>query len=190
MTKMFQLRPNRLSYLRIRKSYAISVVCGLMWLCYGSAAIAQANAVKWLESPHAGMDANGDGIRDDVAESLIQEYPKRNWHHWASEIARAGQRFVTSEGNPFAIYRAQSEMQRALRCLTQLGGDLKASGVRDLVLSKVLNTDARQHAYNAAIAQWEEDVRHRDLPSRPDDRWDATCGAYGKAVYQPKPKFE
>ncbi len=135
-----------------------------------------ATPVQWVELPNAGIDSDYDGVRDDVAAEIRKRYRLIKDRRWPMEIARAGQRHVTSDGNPFAIYRAQAEMQRALLCLIQSNDEKTADNVRDEVLGLVLNTDSRKLAYSNSIAQWESDVRHRNLPSRPDDRWQEGCG--------------
>lgn len=140
---------------------------------------AHANAVQWLAPKHAGIDHDRDGIRDDVAITVRKTYKKSADRHWAMEIARSGQRFVVSDGNPFAVYRAQAEMQRAMSCLSRYKDNEDAVELRNSVLRLVLDTQPRQRAFADAVSKWEEDIRHRKLPSKPDDRWDDGCGAHG-----------
>lgn len=141
-----------------------------------SSAAGLATPVQWVELPNAGIDSDYDGVRDDVAAEIRKRYTQVRERRWPMEIARAGQRHVTSDGNPFAIYRAQAEMQRAIRCITKSNNQAVAESVRDEILELVLNTKSRRLAYSSSIALWEDDIRHRELPARPDDRWQESCG--------------
>lgn len=166
----------------ISKSHARLVAIPMLIVGLAISPHLAASTVQWLESPLAGPDRDNDGIRDDVGIQLESQYSHASELHWAREVARASQRFIISDDNPFAIYRAQAEMRRAVMCLEKISDRDHTARVRDNVLGLVLNTETRKQAFESAVASWEKDVRYRELPERPDDRWTEGCGKFDKPV--------
>lgn len=133
-------------------------------------------ALNWEPAAIAGEDADGDGIRDDVAGFIQQHWQAEDLRHWASEAARASQSYLTSGGNRFALQRAHAFMERSRRCLTQAHGPQLANTVINRVLRIQLDSYERQQRYKEAVDQWVHKVSREGLPARPDDDWNPACG--------------
>lgn len=152
--------------------------CAKPLLCViGLAAPHQAAlAVNWVQSEIEGSDSNADGVRDDVAEFIEQQWQDPGLRAWAMEAARAGQAYLMSNGNPYALHRANAFMTRARRCLTETRSPDQARLIINSVLGAQLNSYERRQSYQKALDLWVHKVQHQDLPSKPDDNWTAECG--------------
>lgn len=141
-------------------------------LCLGST---PAFAVNWQSSAIEGADANADGIRDDVMSFIQTRWSDVGMRFWATEAAKAGQAYLLSDGNAYALQRAHAFMERSRRCLTELKSPETANNVINQVLNKQLDTYNRQKAYKEAVSQWMYEVSREGLPSRPDADWTPAC---------------
>lgn len=136
----------------------------------------QAWALNWEQSAIAGEDANGDGVRDDVASFIDQHWQADDLRHWAHEAARASQAYLLSGGNRFALHRAHAFMERSRRCLGETHGPQVANTVINRVLRIQLDSYERKQRYKEAVDQWVHKVSREDLPQHPDDSWNPACG--------------
>jgi len=103
----------------------------------------------------AGIDSDGNGVRDDVQRYIALTYPN-------SERTRAGltqyakeaqQALLDADDEETSITNARNR-QRALECLRYiLGGVDAASIIREELTAEFLNTDARSRAWIVADGQ-------------------------------------
>lgn len=144
-----------------------------------------ASAVNWVQSEIEGQDSDADGIRDDVGRFINQQWKDSSLQAWAREAARAGQAYIMSNGNPYALHRAHAFMERARRCLTETHSPDAAREVINQVLGAQLDTYERRQTYQQALSHWVHRVQHESLPSQPDDNWNPGCGRQPSVVESP-----
>lgn len=96
-----------------------------------------------------GVDANTNGIRDDVELAIFEKYPSdRKVRAAALQYAKAEQLFLTSVFNT-ATWKAAAEVDgRANLCVRDIG-EIKAE-VKTFVERIVLNTESRRLQYERA----------------------------------------
>lgn len=96
-----------------------------------------------------GIDANENGIRDDVELAIFKKYPSdRKTRAAALQYAKAEQRFLTDVFNT-PTWKAAAEVDaRANICLSRVSSGYTE---QEFVESLVLNTDLRREVYEAAF---------------------------------------
>lgn len=100
-----------------------------------------------------GIDANGNGIRDDVELAIFAKYPNdRKVRAAALQYAKAEQRFLTDVINTPTWKAAAEELSRATACLAETEMDYAGyvaltEYVRGLLNNTVSRTDAYERAY-------------------------------------------
>lgn len=100
-----------------------------------------------------GIDANSNGIRDDVELAIFAKYPSdRKVRAAALQYAKAEQRFLTDVFNT-PTWKAAAEVSgRANLCAADVNLDYKsAQQFTEYLDSLVLNTNERNDAYEAAF---------------------------------------
>lgn len=110
----------------------------------------------------AGIDSNGNGVRDDVERFIVFSHPDRtpeqeNTRNALFQYARAAQEGLLVAGDREAARAAGEEVQDAVECLWfVMDGDIElASRVRAEVTARTLNTLARtkaQSRYNSQLS--------------------------------------
>lgn len=99
-----------------------------------------------------GVDANTNGIRDDVELAIFEKYPSdRKVRAAALQYAKAEQLFLTSVFNT-ATWKAAAEVAgRANKCVAEVSRDYRSSEqLSDFVGALLLDTNTRADAYEDA----------------------------------------
>ena len=102
----------------------------------------------------AGMDANGDGVRDDIASHIFRKYTDLAQRKAAMQLARAFQaQILVDKGNEVALEQASLYGSRAINCLGSIfhgiEGIAAISEVSSDLESMTTNTKERLIAYLA-----------------------------------------
>ncbi|MBI5004638.1 MAG: hypothetical protein HZC04_00415 [Candidatus Lloydbacteria bacterium] len=94
-----------------------------------------------------GVDANQNGIRDDVELAIFKLYPNSAKTRAAAlQYAMALQIGLTQVSNSDTLVAMAQETSRAYRCLFDLGGEIRDVTQRqDLFEKLILNTSARKN---------------------------------------------
>lgn len=95
----------------------------------------------------AGIDANRNGIRDDVELAIFKEYPdSAKTRAAALQYAMALQMGLTQVFNSPTLVAMAQEKGRAYGCVFDLGGEMRDVTQREDSFKKIiLNTDARKN---------------------------------------------
>lgn len=121
----------------------------------------------------AGVDANGDGVRDEIESYLDTTYPvstQNETNKALRQYAKAVQSSVIHADDPAASITHATERFRALECLMgRRPTDFHPLFVE--LRARLLNTAARSDAYLKA----DDQVKGADLPLRPMEQWVAQC---------------
>ena len=100
----------------------------------------------------AGMDANGDGVRDDIASHIFRKYTDPAQRKAAMQAARAFQtQILVDKGNEMALEEASKAMFRAIRCRSKVfrGEGFEGYQMMDELEAMSANTKDRLKAYLA-----------------------------------------
>jgi len=110
-------------------------------------------APKEVDATVAGVDANGNGIRDDVELAIFKLYPNSPYTRAAElQYAMTEQMFLTDVIDTATWKAAAEEDGRANLCLIALGvGYEKTKSLSDEVEKLVFDTQARQNAKEKAF---------------------------------------
>ena len=97
----------------------------------------------------AGIDANNNGVRDDVERYIMLTYPDSEKVQQAlMQYARAMQKALLDAGDKEKSMQHFEEVERAAACLWYTSDSLdKSINMSNDVLSVILNTDERNYAY-------------------------------------------
>lgn len=107
----------------------------------------------------AGVDSNGDGIRDDVERWIAATWQPGSKEYFAvRQLARDGQRDVTDIGsiNNVTKHQRMDETAKAVTCLRTVYPGFAGKAGDDLLVAvkeKTLNTSARWKAYREGSAK-------------------------------------
>ena len=121
----------------------------------------------------AGVDANGDGVRDDIETYIDTTYPvaaQSETNHALRQYAKAAQSSLIHADNPSLSVTHATERFRALECLM-------AKRPRDFhplfveLRARLLDTTARSNAYFQADSQ----VKTANIPLLPMNQWGTAC---------------
>ena len=93
----------------------------------------------------AGIDANKNGIRDDVEQCIEKKYPDPAQRAAMMQYAKARQNFILTATTPENAKAAATELWRAFACTQRQLGDAWLDATKD-VLSMFLNTRERLNA--------------------------------------------
>ena len=129
-----------------------------------------ADADKTIE----GVDANNNGIRDDVELAIFKQYPNSAKTRAAAlQYAVALQIGLTQVFNSETLVAMAQEMTRATLCLGKLDRDIKVSIQRKDALEKfILNTDSRKNELEEIYRKYM--VSHGDVEGKSDCDIDPT----------------
>jgi hypothetical protein len=121
----------------------------------------------------AGLDANGDGVRDDIEIHIENTYPvstQNETNKALRQYAKAVQSTVIHAGDPTASITHATERFRALECLmARRPADFHSIFVE--LRARLLDTTARSSAYLKA----DDQVKAVDIPVLPADKWGTAC---------------
>ena len=121
----------------------------------------------------AGIDANGDGVRDDIEGYIDTTYPvpaQSDTNRALRQFARAAQATLIDASEPTRSVAHAAERFRALECLmARRPTDFHVVFVE--LRARVLNTTARSLAY----LQADNHVPAGNLPLLPADQWVGAC---------------
>ncbi|KKT58945.1 hypothetical protein A3I36_02165 [Candidatus Giovannonibacteria bacterium RIFCSPLOWO2_02_FULL_45_28] len=123
-----------------------------------------ADADKTIE----GVDANNNGIRDDVELAIFKKYPNSAKTRAAYlQYAMALQIGLTQIFNSETLVAMAQERTRAGNCLYELGGGIRVAIEREDSFKKlILNTDARKNKLEEVYERYM--VSHGDLKGKLD----------------------
>ena len=102
-----------------------------------------------------GMDADNDGVRDDIADHIRQTYTDPVQYRAAMQVARAYQnQLLVDKHDHIALQAASEQMMRAIACVRRnaFAGDtgrLAGSRLMDELEAMTTNTKERLQAYLA-----------------------------------------
>jgi hypothetical protein len=99
----------------------------------------------------AGVDADADGLRDDVQIHIHNTYPETQARKAATQLAKALQALLTEGGKASGALAAGAAMNKAIDCLYAIDGAKFGDRVED-VEGVVVNTGTRAKAYAKAGA--------------------------------------
>lgn len=129
-----------------------------------------ADADKTVE----GIDANSNGIRDDVELAIFKKYPdSAKTRAAALQYALALQIGLTQVFNSETLVAMAQETTRARGCLYDLGGGINIAIQREDSLDQlILNTDARKNKLEEVYEKYM--VSHGDIKGKSDCDIDPT----------------
>jgi len=148
---------------------------GMIWLAVGltSCGSSSDGPPTGAQETVAGIDANGDGVRDDVEAYIDTTYPattQGGTNRALRQFARAAQMTVIDASEPAPSVTHATERFRALECLmARRPGDFHLIFVE--LRARLLDTKARSLAY----LQADEQVRTGNLALLPADQWMGAC---------------
>lgn len=121
----------------------------------------------------AGIDANGDGVRDDIESYIDTTYPvatQNETNKALRQYAKAVQSSIIHADDPSLSQRHVHERFRALECvMARRAADFHPIFVE--LRARLLDTTARSNAYLKA----DDQVKGVDLPVKPMEQWAAQC---------------
>jgi len=121
----------------------------------------------------AGVDANGDGVRDDIESYIDSAYPvaaQTETNKALRQYAKAVQSTIIHADDPVLSQQHIHERFRALECLmARRGTDFHPIFVE--LRARLLDTTARSNAYLKA----DDQVKAVDLPVKPMEQWVNQC---------------
>jgi hypothetical protein len=154
----------------------IVLVVGMIWLTVGLTACGGDSSdipPPSVQEPVAGVDANGDGVRDDIEVYIDATYPvpaQGDTNRALRQFARAAQATMIDAGEPARSVAHAAERFRALECLmARRPVDFHLIFVE--LRARLLNTTARSVAY----LQADNHVRAGNVPLLPADQWRGVC---------------
>ena len=154
----------------------IVLLIGMVWLAVGLTSCGAGSSdipPPAAQETVAGIDANGDGVRDDIEAYIDTTYPpppQSDINRVLRQFARAAQATMIDASEPAPSVTHAAERFRALECLmAHRPGDFHLIFVE--LRARVLNTTARSLAYLRA----DEHGRIGNLALLPADQWVGAC---------------
>ena len=121
----------------------------------------------------AGLDVNGDGVRDDIETYIDGTYPvpaQNEMNKALRQYARAVQSTIIHADDPVLSQQHVHERFRALECLmARRATDFHPIFVE--LRARLLDTSARSNAYLKA----DDQVKATDIPVKPMEQWATQC---------------
>ncbi|HMN94257.1 MAG TPA: hypothetical protein PKC60_13585 [Hydrogenophaga sp.] len=102
-----------------------------------------------------GIDADGDGVRDDIADHIRKTYTDPVQYRAAMQVARAYQsQLLVDKHDHIALQAASEQMMRAIACVNRHafagdGGERQSLRLMDELEAMTTNTKERLQAYLA-----------------------------------------
>ena len=160
-----------------REGSMIVLLIGMVWLAVGLTSCGGGSSDNppppAAQETVAGIDANGDGVRDDIEAYIDTTYPppaQGDINRALRQFAHAAQATMIDASEPAPSVTHAAERFRALECLmARRPGDSHLIFVE--LRARVLNTPARSLAYLRA----DEHVRSGSLALLPADQWVGAC---------------
>ncbi len=128
----------------------------------------------------AGIDSDGDGVRDDVQRFVVLSYPDSQRTQAALlQLAKGYAAWLSvAAQDTNAAYDAEQKSQRAMECVYAVAAsDVAYSAINEIKL-QVLNTDARQDVFYATDAMLSGGV----FETTPDYQSGVTCAFNPQAL--------
>ena len=154
----------------------IVVMVSIVWLAVGLTSCSGDSSnppPPALQESVAGIDANGDGVRDDIEAYIDTTYPvpaQRDTNRALRQLARAAQATVIDASDALRSASHAAERFRALECLmARRPADFHLVFVE--LRARMLNTTARSLAY----LQADNHVTAGNVPLLPADQWVGAC---------------
>ncbi|MCC7007893.1 MAG: hypothetical protein IT184_03680 [Acidobacteria bacterium] len=97
-----------------------------------------------------GIDSDEDGVRDDIQRFIIINYPDRTQQNGLTQFVQSLQSLVVEAGQPQRTALHWLAVMDAEECLIDRFGTRDFRVPRELVLARLLNTEARNSAYMTA----------------------------------------
>jgi hypothetical protein len=159
-----------------REGSMIVLLIGMVWLAVGLTSCGGGTSDSpptAAQETVAGIDANGDGVRDDIEAYIDTTYPppaQGDINRALRQFAHAAQATMIDASEPAPSVTHAAERFRALECLmARRPGDFHLIFVE--LRARVLNTPARSLAYLLA----DEHLRSGSLALLPADQWVGAC---------------
>lgn len=158
-----------------RDEGAMSVFVVVIWLAVGLTSCSNSSDIPPppAQETVAGIDVNGDGVRDDIEVYIDATYPvsaQGDTNRALRQFARAAQVTIIDAGEPAPSVAHAAERFRALECLmARRPADFHLIFVE--LRARVLNTAARSLSY----LQADNHVRAGNVPLLPADQWGGAC---------------
>jgi hypothetical protein len=154
----------------------IFLIMGMVWLVVGLTSCSGDSSdtpPPAAQETVAGIDANGDGVRDDIEAYIDTTYPvpaQRDTNRALRQVARAAQATMVDASDPVRSVSHAAERFRALECLmARRSSDFHLVFVE--LRARVLNTTTRSAAY----LQADNHVTAGNVPLLPADQWVSAC---------------
>ena len=154
----------------------IVLVVSMVWLAAGLTSCSGDSSdlpPPPVQETVAGIDANGDGVRDDIEAYIDATYPvsaQGDTNRALRQFARAAQVTMIDASEPAPSVAHAAERFRALECLmARRPVDFHLIFVE--LRARMLNTTARSLAY----LQADNHVRAGNVPLLPADQWRGAC---------------
>lgn len=147
-------------------------VCSLT-ACKGGTSTQPVSTVDEGKATLAGIDANNDGVRDDVAAYIAQSHPNSAKERAAlTQYAKVMQSALLDANDKALSIQHMEETSKALECMSYTAGSVEgAIAMKGDLRSLVLNTDDRNRAYFA----FNDKLGGGVFSATPDSQISATC---------------
>lgn len=137
-------------------------ICSLLTVCSLQSISAFAEEVN----PAHGIDANRNGVRDDVDAKISAQYAERKQISAASRLAAAFQQsIVTDKSDANQVTTALEQNLVAMACIDAAFGDDAREAVQ-FVTTSVVNTPPRKNAFTAYSRALRQIVSQEELLRR------------------------
>lgn len=98
-----------------------------------------------FEPTIAGIDANKNGVRDDIEQYIEKKYPDPAQRAAMMQYAKARQNFILTSTTPEKAHAAAEDLWRSFACVRNQLGDAWLDATKD-ILAMYLNTRERLSA--------------------------------------------
>jgi hypothetical protein len=135
-----------------------------------SAPIPQGTVSRDFTDSVGGIDANANGVRDDIEDFIVKTYTDSKQRATAMQIAASYQYSLLNSATKQAAIAAAARVYRSLDCAIQVfgGGDFVKKA--DDILAMTLNTKIRAKAYVSARVNAAGTVYDTDVPNPCDSQ--------------------
>lgn len=158
----------RLFAMRLGKAVVVLLCLGL--LAATACSKSDSNPSDPNTSTVAGVDADSDGVRDDIETYIDQTYSDTPTRNALRQFAKAAQSAMIDAGHAGLSGTHAAERFRAIECLMAQRPDEFPSVFTDL-RGRILNTTLRTNAYLQADGQ----VAAATPALLPADQWASAC---------------
>lgn len=132
---------------------ALLIAAGVVGAGCGGGELDRSTPVPSTPAPNSliGVDANGNGVRDDVDQAIAARYASAATSsvYVLTQLAQVHQSFLRDVGDPAALRADATALDRAIACVNLVQGSA-ATGDTAWERSQVFNTQERISAYSQA----------------------------------------